>query len=116
MNFYKYEGGMLVHGKDKWMVDHSHKELPKDLKMWCKSKPELPFFVARGYETLSERHGTVLWNNVSWVWFHNRLRFTIRYNWRFNERTFEFHVGDEGKWVPGQTCATQRWKIGSRPV
>jgi len=77
-----------------WAVDKNPKPgaSPTSLRLECQTYSNVPAWTCPlGSEFVSEGWGAVLWNRASWVWFHPKIRFVVRYDWISTERLFRFH-------------------------
>jgi len=105
--FAKGPCGIMSIEKDcqKWRWDVEPKVNPTDPEKWkleCTSHKNLPFWIiSNSFEIRSAYYGAVLWNRVTWVWFHPRIRFVIRYHWKSKEKTFAFYT-PKGEMKKGQ--------------
>ena len=69
----------------------------------------LPMFSVSGFEMLTADYGTVLWNNISWVWFHPQLPFTLRFNYKRDSNVFAYHK-PRSALKPGQYAVLPSFK------
>jgi len=77
IDFRTYKGGSITGGKSEWTfgIQQGYPTLKGEMD-------GIPMqFTAQGPELQSPTHGAVIWNGKTWVWYHPRTVFSIRYDW-----------------------------------
>jgi len=85
VDFRTYKGGKITGAKSEWTfgIQQGHPTLKGDTEGITMQ------FSAQGPELQSPVHGAVIWNGKTWVWYHPRTVFSIRYDW--DSKTGTFH-------------------------
>jgi len=107
--------GVLSEKAEKYSWEPDKKS--NALKLSCTTHANVPVWTCSlGSELVSEGFGAVLWNRASWVWFHPKIRFVIRYDWFANEQLFRYHRGLKSRKPQAGEVVLPDWRWTGRSL